>query len=126
MENQKAVVPLRDGEAEVIRGSMEGLKTKTICINMGVSEGKVKRILQRLFARTAVRKRSQLVRLALEGTIYPKSPAQPAFNATNITHGKTTAVKALENGNFFAVTEIPTASSRIVQKLKRSIDVARL
>jgi DNA-binding NarL/FixJ family response regulator len=36
---------------------------------MGVSESKVKNILQGLFAKTGVRKRSQSVRLALEGSI---------------------------------------------------------
>ena len=36
---------------------------------MGISESSVKNILQRLFTRTGVRKRSQLVRLALEGSL---------------------------------------------------------
>jgi DNA-binding NarL/FixJ family response regulator len=67
--NRKLGGRLGEQEAEVIRGVMQGLTTKTIGSNMGVSEGKVKNILQGLFARTGVRKRSQLVRLALEGSL---------------------------------------------------------
>jgi len=36
---------------------------------MGLSESKVKNILQELFAKTGVRKRSQLVRMALDCSI---------------------------------------------------------
>ena len=48
---------------------MQGLTTKKIGVTMGLSESQVKNILQGLFAKTGVRKRSQLVRMAMEGSI---------------------------------------------------------
>jgi DNA-binding NarL/FixJ family response regulator len=60
---------LGEREAKVVFGIMQGLTTKKIGANMGLSESQVKNILQGLFAKTGVRKRSQLVRLALEGSI---------------------------------------------------------
>jgi two-component system, NarL family, nitrate/nitrite response regulator NarL len=65
--NQKSA--LGERESKVISGVMEGLTTKKIGVGMGLSESKVKNILQGLFAKTGVRKRSQLVRMALEGSI---------------------------------------------------------
>jgi len=65
--NQKS--GLGESESKVIFGIMQGLTTKKIGANMGLSESQVKNILQGLFAKTGVRKRSQLVRLALEGSI---------------------------------------------------------
>jgi DNA-binding NarL/FixJ family response regulator len=65
--NQKSA--LGERESKVIFGVMQGLTTKNIGVTMGLSESKVKNILQGLFAKTGVRKRSQLVRLALEGSI---------------------------------------------------------
>jgi DNA-binding NarL/FixJ family response regulator len=60
---------LGERESKVIFGIMQGLTTKKIGVTMGLSESQVKNILQGLFAKTGVRKRSQLVRLALEGSI---------------------------------------------------------
>ena len=60
---------LGERESKVISGIMQGLTTKKIGVTMGLSESQVKNILQGLFAKTGVRKRSQLVCLALEGSI---------------------------------------------------------
>jgi DNA-binding NarL/FixJ family response regulator len=46
----------------------EGLTNKEIASQIGVSEGAVKATLQQLFQKTNVRTRSQLVRIALEGS----------------------------------------------------------
>jgi DNA-binding NarL/FixJ family response regulator len=60
---------LEEREEKVIQGIMDGLTTKKIGDGLDLSEGAVKNILQGLFAKTGVRKRSQLVRLALEGSL---------------------------------------------------------
>jgi DNA-binding NarL/FixJ family response regulator len=53
-------------ERSVLRGVFEGLSNKEIGQQLGISEGSVKAALQQLFARTGVRTRSQLVRIAVE------------------------------------------------------------
>jgi DNA-binding NarL/FixJ family response regulator len=53
-------------ERSVLRYVFEGLSNKEIGHRMGISEGSVKAALQQLFARTGVRTRSQLVRIAIE------------------------------------------------------------
>ena len=53
-------------ELEVLRLLVQGLANKEIARQMGISESAVKNTLQQLFAKTAVRARSQLVRVALE------------------------------------------------------------
>jgi two-component system nitrate/nitrite response regulator NarL len=50
----------------VLRYVFEGLSNKEIGQQLGISEGSVKAALQQLFARTGVRTRSQLVRIAVE------------------------------------------------------------
>jgi DNA-binding NarL/FixJ family response regulator len=57
---------LSDREREVLRGVFEGLSNKEIGQRLKISEGSVKATLQQLFARTGVRTRSQLVRIAVE------------------------------------------------------------
>lgn len=64
----------RDGslgkrEQEVLQGILGGLTNKKIARGMGLSESSVKNILQGLFSKAGVRTRSQLVRLALEGSL---------------------------------------------------------
>ena len=56
-------------EEQVLRGVFEGLANKEIAAKIGVSETSVKATLQQLFRKTGVRTRSQLVRVALEGSI---------------------------------------------------------
>jgi len=58
-----------DRERNVLQGIMEGLSNRKIGDNMGLSESSVKNIVQRLFGKTRVKTRSQLVRVALEGSL---------------------------------------------------------
>lgn len=53
-------------ERDVMRLLLEGCSNKEIGAELGVSESAVKASLQQLFAKTGVRTRSQLVRVALE------------------------------------------------------------
>jgi DNA-binding NarL/FixJ family response regulator len=59
-------ISLNGREVEVLRFVVQGLANKEIAAHMDVSESVVKNTLQQLFARTGVRTRSQLVRVALE------------------------------------------------------------
>jgi PAS domain S-box-containing protein len=59
-------VPLTDREREVLRSLVQGLANKEIASRMEVSESTIKNTLQQLFAKTNVRTRAQLVRVALE------------------------------------------------------------
>lgn len=57
---------LTDREKRTLRYLFEGLGNKEIASQLGISESAVKASLQQLFAKTGVRTRSQLVRVALE------------------------------------------------------------
>jgi len=59
-------VTLSARETDVLRYLVQGLANKEIAATMDISESTVKNTLQQLFARTGVRTRSQLVRVALE------------------------------------------------------------
>jgi PAS domain S-box-containing protein len=59
-------IALNDREMDVLRFLVQGLANKEIATRMEVSESTVKNALQQLFAKTNVRARSQLVRVALE------------------------------------------------------------
>lgn len=59
---------LSEREENVLQGVFEGLANKEIGARLGVSESAVKATLQQLFRKTNVRTRSQLVRIALEGS----------------------------------------------------------
>jgi two-component system nitrate/nitrite response regulator NarL len=50
----------------VLRLLVQGLANKEIAARMEISESTVKNTIQQLFAKTGVRTRSQLVRVALE------------------------------------------------------------
>jgi|SRR5579872_3854324 len=58
--------PLSSRELGVLRLLVQGLANKEIASNLEISESAVKNTLQQLFAKTDVRTRSQLVRVALE------------------------------------------------------------
>jgi PAS domain S-box-containing protein len=58
--------PLNGREADVLRLLVQGLANKEIAARMGISESAVKNTFQALFAKSGVRTRSQLVRVALE------------------------------------------------------------
>ena len=64
--NHHGHISLNGREVEVLRFVVQGLANKEIAAHMDVSESVVKNTLQQLFARTGVRTRSQLVRVALE------------------------------------------------------------
>jgi PAS domain S-box-containing protein len=57
---------LNGRETEVLRLLVQGLANKEIAAHMEISESAVKNTIQQLFAKTGVRTRSQLVRVALE------------------------------------------------------------
>jgi DNA-binding NarL/FixJ family response regulator len=61
-----AQIAVNDRESSILRFVMQGLANKEIAARMEVSEGTVKNTLQQLFARTNVRSRAQLVRIAFE------------------------------------------------------------
>jgi len=58
--------PLNNRESDVLRLLVQGLANKEIASRLNVSESVVKNTIQLLFAKTEVRTRSQLVRVALE------------------------------------------------------------
>ncbi len=58
--------PLTARERAVLRGVFAGRANKEIAAELELSEGSVKAVLQQLFAKTGVRTRAQLVRIALE------------------------------------------------------------
>ena len=60
---------ITDRESTVLKGIVSGLTNRKIGDAMGISESSVKNIVQRLFGKAGVKTRSQLVRLALEGSI---------------------------------------------------------
>jgi two-component system, LuxR family, sensor kinase FixL len=64
--DQQERVPLNSRESEVLRLLVQGMTNKEISARLGVSESVVKNTLQQLFAKSEVRTRSQLVRVALE------------------------------------------------------------
>jgi PAS domain S-box-containing protein len=64
-ESQDAVL-ISGRETDVLRYLVQGFANKEIAARMEISESTVKNTLQQLFARTGVRTRSQLVRVALE------------------------------------------------------------
>jgi two-component system, LuxR family, sensor kinase FixL len=64
--NHQARTPLNNRESEVLRLLVQGLANKEIASRLNVSESVVKNTIQQLFAKTEVRTRSQLVRVALE------------------------------------------------------------
>ena len=63
---QQERAPLTDREMDVLRSLVQGLANKEIATRMEVSESTIKNTLQQLFAKTDVRTRAQLVRVALE------------------------------------------------------------
>ena len=60
---------LTDREEKVLLGILGGLTNRRIGENIGLSEGSVKSVVQQLFRKARVRKRGQLVRVALEGSL---------------------------------------------------------
>lgn len=65
-DEQRIQASLNARELAVVRAVFKGLSNKQIAAELQLSESGVKGALQQLFAKTGVRTRSQLVRLALE------------------------------------------------------------
>jgi two-component system, NarL family, nitrate/nitrite response regulator NarL len=70
----RATSILNKREQAVLKGVFEGLTNKEIAAGLDISESYVKAVLQQLFAKTGVRTRSQLVRVALEKHIEYGAP----------------------------------------------------
>jgi DNA-binding NarL/FixJ family response regulator len=70
-EEPAALPTLTEREQDVLQSVFEGLANKEIAVRLGITEGAVKSCLQQLFQKTQVRTRSQLVRIALEGSLGP-------------------------------------------------------
>jgi len=66
---------LTDKEQNVLKGVVDGWSNKKIGMQIGASESSVKAILQQLFNKAGVRRRTQLVRIALEGPSIGRSNA---------------------------------------------------
>lgn len=64
--DQQERAPLTTRELDALRLVVQGLANKEIAARMEISESAVKNTLQQLFAKTQVRTRGQLVRVALE------------------------------------------------------------
>lgn len=62
----RELTTLNSRETDVLRLLVQGLANKEIAGRMEISESSVKNTIQQLFAKTGVRTRSQLVRVALE------------------------------------------------------------
>jgi DNA-binding CsgD family transcriptional regulator len=60
---------LTEREQKVLLGILGGLTNRKIGDDIGLSEGSVKAVVRQLFLRAGVRTRSQLVRVALEGSL---------------------------------------------------------
>ena len=71
----QSIVRLDEREQKVLQGIFRGLTNKKIGDDLGLAESSVKNILQGIFGRTGVRTRSQLVRLAMEGSLGNSRPA---------------------------------------------------
>jgi DNA-binding NarL/FixJ family response regulator len=69
LDNRKSGSVLSDREERVLLGVLGGLTNRKIGDNMGLSESSIKSVVQQLFVRAGVRTRSQLVRMALEGSL---------------------------------------------------------
>src|SRR5450759_784203 len=71
-EDERVSPLLTEREQQVLRGIFEGLSNKEIGAQLGVPEFAVKATLQQFFQKTGVRTRSQLVMIALEGSLGPQ------------------------------------------------------
>ena len=65
----QAKSPLTQRELQVLRSVFEGLTNKEIAHKIAASQSSVKATLQRLFEKTGVRTRAQLVRIAIERSL---------------------------------------------------------
>jgi DNA-binding NarL/FixJ family response regulator len=59
---------LTQRELQVLEGVLDGLTNRAIASRLGVSEGAAKAVLREIFRKAGVRRRGQLVRVALTGS----------------------------------------------------------
>jgi DNA-binding NarL/FixJ family response regulator len=69
VERDPRATALEERERHVLLGILEGRTNREIGDKMGLSESSVKNTVQRLFGKAGVKTRSQLVRVALEGSL---------------------------------------------------------
>lgn len=69
LSDERSIGSLEGIERQVLLGIVEGHTNRKIGDGMGLSESKVKNVVQRLFGRAGVKTRGQLVRAALEGSL---------------------------------------------------------
>jgi DNA-binding NarL/FixJ family response regulator len=69
LDTQADGVVLEERERNVLLGIVGGFSNRKIGDRMGLSESSVKNVVQKLFAKAGVNTRSQLVRIALEGSL---------------------------------------------------------
>jgi DNA-binding NarL/FixJ family response regulator len=67
-ENRNLHSLLTKREQQVLEGVLDGLTNKAIAGQVGISEGAAKAVLREIFRKAGVRRRSQLVRVALTGS----------------------------------------------------------
>jgi DNA-binding NarL/FixJ family response regulator len=79
--DEKVNARLTDREQQVLQGIFEGLTNKEIGAQLGVTDGAVKATLQQLFQKMGARTRSQLVRIALEGSLATTRKFRPRDGA---------------------------------------------
>jgi len=68
-ENRSLHGLLTKREQEVLQGVLDGLTNKAIATAVGISEGAAKAVLREMFRKAGVRRRGQLVRVALAGSL---------------------------------------------------------
>jgi DNA-binding NarL/FixJ family response regulator len=73
-ENRNLRSLLTKREQQALDGVLDGLTNKAIASQLGVSESATKAVLREIFRKTGVRKRSQLVRVALAGSSESGNP----------------------------------------------------
>jgi len=71
-QEQQRREQLSERESLVLRGVLEGLSNKEIGARLEMTESSVKAVLQKLFEKSGVRSRSQLVRYAIEAQMATK------------------------------------------------------
>ena len=81
-ETDKPVNQLGAREKQVLMGILRGHSNREIGASLGMTESSVKNCLQHLFAMTGVRTRSQLVRMALQGSFGEIPRSAPGDLAT--------------------------------------------
>jgi two-component system nitrate/nitrite response regulator NarL len=68
-DNAGYIGGLPDVERNVLQGIVDGHTNRKIGESIGISESKVKNVVQKLFGRAGVKTRGQLVRAALQGSL---------------------------------------------------------